>query len=79
MNTNTGEIKRVPKGEKLEPPWVEIQEPNPHCKRCKGTGVVLNGNRKHRRHNLIPMHYIPCPDCSESLYARKVILDNLGQ
>uniref|UniRef100_A0A6M3JPG1 Uncharacterized protein n=1 Tax=viral metagenome TaxID=1070528 RepID=A0A6M3JPG1_9ZZZZ len=64
MNTDTGEVKRVPKDEKLKPPWVEIKEPNPHCPRCKGLGSVLGGNRKQRRHNLIPMHYIPCPDCS---------------
>ena len=64
MNTDTGEVKHIPKSEKLEPPWVEIKEPNPHCPRCKGVGSVLDGNRKQRRHNLIPMHYIPCPDCS---------------
>jgi len=64
MNTDTGEVKHVPKDEKLKPPWVEIKEPNPHCVRCKGIGSVLNGSRKQRRHNLIPMHYIPCPDCS---------------
>ena len=71
MNTETGEIKRIPKDQKLELPWIEIQEPNPHCIRCKGTGVVLNGNRKQRRHNLIPMHYIPCPDCAGSVNNRR--------
>ena len=64
MDTDTGEVKHISKDEKLKPPWVEIKEPNPHCPRCKGVGSVLDGNRKQRRHNLIPMHYIPCPDCS---------------
>ncbi len=62
MNTDTGEIKLTT--EKLKPPWIPIKPPNPKCTRCKGKGSVLNGNRKQRRHNLIPMHYIPCPDCS---------------
>ena len=64
MNTDTGEIKRVPENKKLKPPWIPIGEPNPKCRRCKGKGSVLNGNRKQRRHNLIQMHYIPCPNCS---------------
>ena len=64
MNTDTGEVKHLEQNEKVKPPWVEITEPNPHCVRCKGSGSVLNGNREQRRRNLIPMHYIPCPDCS---------------
>lgn len=64
MNTETGEIKFVPESKRLEAPWVAVKPPNPRCPRCKGTGSVLNGNRKARRHNLFPMIYIPCPDCA---------------
>jgi len=60
MNTDTGEVKQT--NEKLNPPWIPIKQPNPKCPRCKGKGSVLDGNRKQRRHNLIPN--IPCPDCS---------------
>ena len=62
MNTDTGEVKQTT--DILKPPWIPIKQPNPKCPRCKGKGSVLNGNRKQRRHNLIPMHYISCPDCS---------------
>ena len=64
MNTDTGRVRQVPADKKLNPPWIEIMPPNPKCFRCKGKGSILNGNRKQRRHNLIPMQYIPCPDCS---------------
>ncbi len=64
MNTNTGEVKLVKDSEKLKAPWIQIKPPNPKCRRCKGKGSILDGNRKQRRHNLIPMHYIPCPECS---------------
>jgi len=64
LNTETGEIKQVPRNEKLKPPWIPINAPNPSCRRCKGKGSVPDGNRTARRHNLQPMHYMPCPDCS---------------
>ena len=64
MNTDTGVIRRLAVGEKPEPNEILVNEPNPNCRRCKGKGSILNGNRKQRRHNLIQMHYIPCPDCS---------------
>ena len=65
MNTDTGEIKQVPANQKLKAPWVEIKQPNPKCPRCKGKGAILDGNRAERRHNLKPMHYIPCPECNK--------------
>jgi len=64
MNKETGEVTRIPENEKLKSPWIAIKEPNPSCRRCKGKGAILDGNRKDRRHNLRPMEYIPCPDCS---------------
>lgn len=64
MNADTGEIRRLALGEKPKPNEILVNEPNPSCRRCKGTGSILNGNRKQRRHNLIPMHYLPCPECN---------------
>ena len=67
MNTETGEVKQVPANQKLKAPWIEINKPNPRCPRCKGKGVILDGNRVERRHNLKPMEYIPCPKCSQKV------------
>ena len=64
MNTDTGEIRYLAAGEKPKPNEILVKEPNPKCKRCNGKGSILDGNRKERRHNLVQMRYIPCPNCS---------------
>ena len=64
VNTETGEVKLFPGNLKLKLPWIPVNAPNPSCRRCKGKGSVLDGNRAARRHNLTPMHYMPCPDCA---------------
>ncbi len=64
MNTDTGEIRHLKPGEKPKANEIEVNEPNPLCRRCKGKGAILDGTRAERRHNLRPMEFIPCPECS---------------
>jgi hypothetical protein len=64
MNQDTGEIRRISLEElkkdaltaaDFKSPWVEINEPNPNCQTCKGTGSVPG----------VYCKYKPCPDCAE--------------
>lgn len=49
MNKDTGEIRRLTLGENPKPNEILVNEPNPSCRRCKGRGAILDGNRKQRR------------------------------